>query len=189
MSQRQIEWTGEILQLLGKIPDRELSQRFGIARATVAKKRSRLGIPAARRGLPRTRRVIQLLSLPTREAARRLDLSPAQIAALRKQWSLPTPSRTEWRWTRKILARLGQEPDTRIARDTGIGFRTVRAKRESLGIAPFRVWQPWRPEEEALLGTCPDQEIAEQLGRSWKAVEFRRHQLGIRFRQRGAEDD
>jgi hypothetical protein len=130
--------------------------------------------------------VIKLLSLPTREAARRLDLRHTEIVKLRKKWSLPPPSRTEWRWSRKILARLGREPDTRIARDTGIGFRTVRAKREALGIAPFRIWQPWRPEEEALLGTGPDQEIAEQLGRSRTAVQFRRVKLGIRFRQRRA---
>jgi hypothetical protein len=174
-----LEWTPEVLRLLGKVPDRELSQRFGITRAALAKKRQRLGIRAGERTVPRTRRVIKLLGLPTSEAARRLGLPPAQIARLRKKWGLPPPSRTEWRWSPKILARLGKEADTRIARDTGIGFRTVRAKRQTLGIPPFSVWRPWRPEEDALLGTGPDQEIAERIGRSCMAVEARRQKLGI----------
>lgn len=171
-------WTKEILGFLGKMPDREISERYGIDISTLCKKRKRLGIPKFER-VRRTARVVKILALPTKEAARRLGLPEEVIARLRKKWDLPPPSRTEWRWNRKTLARLGKEPDTWIAWSTGMGFRTVRAKRESLGIPPCGRLRRWTPEEEALLGTAPDKEIAERIRRSLQMVSARRRRLGI----------
>lgn len=174
----QIVWTKEILDLLGKVPDREISERYGIDISTLCKRRKRYGIPRYQR-IRRTARVIKILALPTREAARRLGLSISATADLRKRWQLPGPSRTEWRWTPKLLARLGKEPDTWIAWRTGMGFRTVRAKREALGIPPCGRLRKWTPEEVALLGTAPDKEIAERIGRTPGAVTARRMILKI----------
>lgn len=177
-----IEWTQEILDLLGKVPDREISQRYGIAVSTLIKKRQRSGIPAFKRTIRRTARIVKILGFPTREAARQLGLSFNAVGILRKKWGLPPPSRTEWLWDRKTLARLGREPDTSIAWETGMGFRTVRAKRQALGIAPYLVWRIWSPEEEALLGTAPDEVIAKRIGRTPAAVHVRRMKLGIPVR-------
>lgn len=173
-----IVWSKEILDLLGKVPDRVISERYGIDISTLCKKRKRNGIPTYQK-VRRTARTIKTLALPTKEAARRLGISEDQVSNLRKKWGLPPPSRTEWRWNRRTLARLGKEPDTWIAWTTGMGFRTVRAKRESLGIPPSGRLRKWTPEEVALLGTAPDKEIAERIGRSPAAVLSRRGLLKI----------
>jgi hypothetical protein len=175
----EIEWTKEILDLLGKVPDREISERYGIAVSTLNKKRKRNGIPTFKRNIRRTAKVVKILGFPTKEAARQLGLSRNAVETLRKKWGLPAPSRTEWRWDRKTLARLGREPDTRIAWDTGMGFRTVRAKRQALGIAPCDIQGRWKPEEQALLGTAPDDVIAKRIGRTLHAVRVRRWHKGI----------
>jgi hypothetical protein len=174
-----IEWTQEILDLLGKVPDGEISQKYGIAVSTLNKKRRRSGIPSYKRPIRRTAKVVRILGFPTREAARLLDLSLNQVQALRKKWGLPPPSRTEWLWDRKTLARLGREPDTWIAWDTGMGFKTVRAKREALGIAPCGLLRRWTPKEDALLGTASDGVIAKRIGRTRGAVYARRLKLRI----------
>lgn len=168
-----------MLDLLGKVPDREISEQYGIDVSTICKKRKRIGIPPSRHPLPRTARTVKILSYPTREAAQRLGLSSHAVLKLRKIWNIPSPSRTEWRWDRKTLARLGKEPDTWIAWDTGMGFRTVRAKRQALGIPPCGLRRLWTPDEEALLGTAPDAEIAQRIGRSKQAVQGRRWLLKI----------
>jgi hypothetical protein len=174
-----IEWTKEILDLLGKVPDREISERYGIAVSTLNKKRHRSGIPPFKRTIRRTAKVVKILGFPTKEAARLLDLSRHQVKALRKEWGLPPPSPTEWLWDRKTLARLGREPDTWIAWDTGMGFRTVRAKREALGIAPCGLLRRWTPQEKALLGTAPDDVIAKRISRTPGAVLAYRLKLKI----------
>lgn len=174
-----IKWTKKILDLLGKVPDGEISKKYGIAVSTLNKKRRRSGIPSYKRTIRRTAKVVKILGFPTREAARLLDLSPYQVLALRKKWGLPPPSRTEWLWDRKTLARLGKEPDTWIAWETGMGFRTVRAKREALGIAPCGILRRWTPKEDALLGTASDGVIAKRIGRTRGAVYARRLRLGI----------
>lgn len=168
-----------MLALLGKVPDREISERYGIDISTICKKRKRRGIPSFTRSIRRTARVVKILALPNQEAARRLGCSVNKVRALRKRWGLPSPSRTERRWDRKTLARLGKEPDTWIAWDTGMGFRTVRAKREALGIPSCGLRRLWTPEEEALLGTASDGAIAKRIGRSREAVQGRRWLLGI----------
>jgi hypothetical protein len=174
----EIVWTQKIHDLLGKVPDREISERYGIDISTLCKRRKRYGIPRFER-VRRTARVVKILALPTKEAARRLGLSHSMVVNLRKKWELPGPSRTEWRWTPKTLARLGKEPDTWIAWTTGMGFRTVRAKREALGIPSCGRLRKWTPEEDALLGTAPDDEIAERIGRTRTAVAAHRMKLKI----------
>jgi hypothetical protein len=168
-----------MLELLGTVPDREIAERYGIDGSTVCKKRKQLRIPSFRHPPPRSARVVKILGLPTWKAAQRLGISENAVASLRKKWNLPLPSRTEWRWDRKTLNRLGREPDTWIAWTTGMGFRTVRAKRESLGIPPCGRLKKWTPEENALLGTLPDGVIAERIGRSAAAVRAHRLYLGI----------
>jgi hypothetical protein len=161
------------------VPDGEISQKYGIAVSTLNKKRRRSGIPSYKRTIRRTARVVRILGLPTKEAARQLGMSNKKVERLRKKWGLGPPSRTEWRWDRKTLARLGKEPDTWIAWDTGMGFRTVRAKRQALGIAPCGLLRRWTPKEDALLGTASDGVIAKRIDRTRGAVYARRSRLGI----------
>jgi len=104
---------------------------------------------------------------------RQTGLSPTTIRALRKKLGIERPRR----WTPELVARLGREPDLRLARELGISDSSVRKKRERYGIPPFLRKPRWTPEELALVGTAPDAEIAQKLGRSLQAVERARRML------------
>jgi hypothetical protein len=127
----RIEWTEEMLGLLGRLPDLELARRDAISRQTVRTKRMQLGIPRwvrPRVVVPTSRRLRQLLLLPSYEVRRRTGLSAKAIAELRRRLGIKAPRRTT-RWSARNLARLGQEPDARIAPDVGrsaSGRRTLR---------------------------------------------------------------
>jgi hypothetical protein len=186
----RIEWTEERLDLLGRLPDPEVARRCGISLPTVRRKRMQLGFPPwvrPRLVVPTSPRLRQLLLLPSYEVGRRTGLSAKTIAELRRKLGMRAPTPHARRWSVEDLARLGQEPDARIAPDVGLSASRVRSKRQALGIAPFRPRRLWQSDEIALLGTVSDGEIAKRLGRSIKGVMHKRQSLGIaRHRRRTA---
>jgi DNA-binding CsgD family transcriptional regulator len=165
---RVYQWTEELLALLGKVTDRELARRSGFSVSSIQRKRYALGIrPGGRYGavVPNPA-LVELLHEKSIEVRRRTGLSPTTIRVLRKKLGIERPRR----WTPELVARLGSEPDRKIARELGIAETSVHKKRRRHGIPPFQAKRRWKPEELALVGTAPDAEIARKLGRTPEAV-------------------
>jgi hypothetical protein len=179
----KVAWTAGTLRLLGRVTDAEAAHRLGIDKATVKSKRVELGIPPhGFRGEPiaRTRKLKALLRLTTRELWEEHGMWPSVVAKLRREYGIATPDGHVRRWTKALVARLGNEPDVEIARAMGITHPAVGMKRRSLGIAR---WTPpvrrWTKRERALLGKLPDPVIARRLKLPVYAVKRKRWELGI----------
>jgi hypothetical protein len=177
----RVDWSEGKLALLGAAPDMEVARRLLISEVTVKRHRLRRGIAASgeRRPVAPTRELVALLHLQTSEVQRRTGLKDDTIRALRERLGIPAPRAAGWRWTAAALARLGREPDARIAGDLGLTKERVAEKRRQLGIPPQRRWRRWTAEETALLGTAPDPVVARRIGRATGQVSAKRGSLGI----------
>jgi hypothetical protein len=83
-------------------------------------------------------------------------------------------------WTDEQIKRLGNEPDLLIAKDMGISYSTVHAKRVSLGVLAFIktrhvAWSKY----DSLLGKMTDKDLASKIGCSLNTVFVRRKRKGI----------
>ena len=90
-----------------------------------------------------------------------------------------------------MIARLGIDTDTRIARALGITISAVAQRRRALGIGRSPRAQlegrAWTRTEDRLLGMMSDREVAEEIGVSLASVERRRLALRIpAFHMKGA---
>lgn len=175
---RVYQWTEAKLSLLGKMPDREVARISGFSVSSVQRKRTALGLaPGGKVGaVVPTPELVELLHQKSVEVNRQTGLSPTTIRVLRQKLGIQRFRR----WTPELVARLGHEPDARIARELGISVTSVHKKRWRHGIPPFQAKRRWRPEELEIVGTAPDEEIARKLGRTPEAVAHAR-----RMRERG----
>jgi len=84
---------------------------------------------------------------------------------------------------RNVIARMGVDTDTVIARELGVSISAIAQRRRRLGIARAPGAQlngfPWTPAADALLGELPDREVASELGISLVTVERRRLALDL----------
>jgi hypothetical protein len=182
----RIDWTPPLLALLGKLPDAEVAKRFGMSSDSIKHKRDELRIPPyveQPKPLARSAKLAALLKLPNRDVLRQAGISESTLRKLRRQYGIKAPDTRNWRWRPETIARLGKEPDARIAEDLGIRKTAVSQKRRSLGIVPTRKLRPWTQEELALLGTASDRQIAERIGRTLFAVKRMRQMRGIRLKK------
>jgi len=176
-----VDWNEARIALLGTETDEGVAARLGISRTTVKKHRSRRRIAASRERRPvvATEELVGLLPLPLGEIRRRTGLKGDTIRGLQRKLRIKGPSASAWRWS-AVLARLGKEPDRRIAAELGVSPSRVVAKRRELGVAsPQRRWRRWTEEEITALGTAPDVEVARRLQRSRGSVFLKREALGI----------
>jgi hypothetical protein len=85
-------------------------------------------------------------------------------------------------WTAEVLASLGKEPDSKIAKRFGFHVRSVLVKRQSLGITSYReksLAKLWTEENLGLLGKISDYKMAAKLGKCAEVVRQKRIELGI----------
>ncbi len=165
---RTYPWTEELIALLGRMPDREVARISGFSVSAVQRKRAALGIAAEGKFgvVVPTPDLVELLHQKSVEVRLQTGLSPTTIRVLRQKLGIQRFRR----WTPELIARLGHEPDSRIARELGISATSVHKKRWRHGIPPFQARRQWRPEELEMVGTDPDEEVAERLGRTPEAV-------------------
>lgn len=88
-------------------------------------------------------------------------------------------TRTKYDWTAEILSRLGKEPDTCIAKDTGFPVHTVGYKRQVLGIPAYNIKTIWTSEILSRLGKQTDISLAIELKCGVGTVGAKRKELGI----------
>jgi hypothetical protein len=172
---------------LGKRPDAELAQQFGVRVEAVRRERYQRGLRDVRRRLCWTGQEVALLGTASdATVAARLGVTRTAVEQQRRARGIPAfaPSRgaKRHRWTKQQLAWLGRVPDGEIAKRIGRAPACVRFKRLSLGIGcaqPGRRRRSWSADELALLGTLPDAEIARRIGMHRHHVSLKRRELKI----------
>lgn len=178
-----VKWSSAMLKLLGKVPDVEVMRRFSLGKRSVQKKRRELGVAPFqyRRKIERTRKLARILRLPNPVLRDEYALSETMARALRHELGVTAPDGRgrPWRWSKRVVSRLGKAPDTVLARELGVTAGAVGAMRRRLGIAPRKPKRRWTKAELSLLGTAPDAVIARRLGRGVPAVKDRRSELHI----------
>ena len=119
------------------------------------------------------------VGVPDKEVAAQLGLSLDVVCRRRKLLGLPRIRKEIW--TAEVLASLGKEPDSKIAKRFGFHVRSVLVKRQSLGIASHRnsLAALWTEENLGLLGKISDYKMAAKLGKSAEVVRQKRIELGI----------
>jgi 5-methylcytosine-specific restriction endonuclease McrA len=144
---KSIEWTEEMISLLGKIIDQEFAKRFNISMSAIYKKRKELGIPRASKvgyGKNKHQWANKHLELIGTMSDRRL----AKIMGVSKE----VVQRERWRrgissyrsqdvlldWTPKMDALLGTDCDAEIAKKLDISKSAVKQRRQALGIRSYR---------------------------------------------------
>ena len=97
-----------------------------------------------------------------------------------KRRSLRIPKNEYLKWTPELIARLGKEPDSGIARSMGASPSAVCMKRRELKIPKFaKVRFNWTVTRTKMLGKKSDRRVAESLGIPLKMVTKKRVKLGI----------
>lgn len=175
-----------MVELIGQIPDKHLSDQFGVHRRHIQLYRALHKIPLADYQKPvlhawTAAEEALLGTISDGNVARRLQIPATQVSHHRKTLGIAPFNRKEKvRWTNAKLKQLGKEPDHLLARNWGYPQATVRAKRESLQIPLCkRNARKWSTEELRVLGTMPDTQLARQLGVSQTCVNNKRQELGI----------
>jgi hypothetical protein len=182
---RRISWTRAMIALLGDLPDVEVARRLGVGKETVRRKREELEIDREQRSKPivRTTALRGALALPNREALPRLGISESTARKMRRELGMATPDGRNWRWTPEVLAKLGQQSDSVVARELGVHRETVGSKRRALAIHAKYPRHIWTRRDCALLGRMSDRAVARRLGVSLKAVVLKRRMLRRRNRR------
>lgn len=181
----------DVLALLGKISDYEISARTGVQRSCITLKRKSLGIPPAtgrRKRRTWTSEELALLgNMSDSEIASKLGLSSEAVAVKRRQYLgegkvgeavQALAARLAVKPTEVAL--LGTKPDAEIASMFGVGTAVVVGLRAKYKIPAFTKGG-WTQELSALIGTIPDRELAARSGGalSVSAVTRKRKRLGI----------
>lgn len=126
----------------------------------------------------------QLGKLPDAEIARRSGLSAKCVRTLRHAAGIEAFSvSNSYRWTKKLIGRLGKVPDLALQDEYGIPKDQLAKKRAELGIPAYRrprkypasLWRRIEPK----LGVIPDGQIAEESGIPNSVIVNRRNELGI----------
>lgn len=189
----RLAWPKKLAALLGRIPDKDLARRAGVAESTVATERQRRGIEAcyAKRDPIRwTPEMIERLGTASdREVAEELRIPRGCVRLKRTVLGIPpffpTPAHVRpltAKWTPKNLALLGKVTDKELARRMKVSYTTVNVKRRQLGIPPYRPPArriEWTEEMLALLGKVYDSTVAKRYGISKISVFWKRTELGI----------
>ncbi len=132
-------WSEKALSQLGKMTDKALGRRFGIARHTVLERRLRLGIaPYGRSWSPfkwTAESIQQLGTRPDPVVARRLNISPRTVGDKRRTLGIaPSRRARSYEWTEGMIRMLGTKSDVELARQFGIHRKAVHRRRRALGI-------------------------------------------------------
>jgi len=148
----RVEWTAEMVMLLGAVPDTQIAERFAIDAGSVSRKREQLRVPPCsptERYIARSPALVALLRLPNRQVMRRAEICKATVLKLRHELGIRAPYRR--RWTPELVARLGREPDPRIAADLGVTPGAIWDKRRQLGIPAYLAFDSRRQRRDATL--------------------------------------
>lgn len=203
------EYDEEFIAALGTDSDVEIAKRFGYAQSSVARIRSKFGIPPyngprkprkprAAEQKPRKKyerrsptkqydkELINMLGRePDSKIAEKFNYSRAAIALIRKNRGIPSfrASRFSSEQLAEMQSMLGKYHDSEIAKKFNISNVTVKKIREATGIKPCRGKRTKTEERNKflipLLGTLSDKDLAEKAGLSEFTISYLRRKLNI----------
>jgi hypothetical protein len=175
----------DVIELIGKKPDKQLADIYKVSRVHIRYYRAIHHIPAAEY-LPipefqwKSEHDAQLGTMSDGMLGRLLQISTRTVLDRRKKLGIPAFRRTAVEWTEELIAQLGTEPDHLLAQRWNVGLHFVIAKRNELGIpACADKSRPWTAEEISLLGTMQDKDVAQLIGTSPTIVLKKRAELNI----------
>jgi DNA-binding CsgD family transcriptional regulator len=185
----RIEWTRPMLSLLGTGTDKDVAAELGLDVGSVSRKRKGLGIepygrPSVETGLGWSKREDALLgTAPDHVIARRIHKRRSAVAYRRMVLEVPPflPAPPAVKWTKKMRDRLGELPDSEIARRFGIsvkGVRQERKRRRIAGMVDSRLIEA-TPELSRLLRERESNQVAKVARISHNAVGRLRKTLSI----------
>ena len=141
-----VDWTKQMLNMLGEVPDGRLAREYGISHNVVKLKRIEQGIfPFGKTEMDPVPEfpdeVIELIGkVPDKRIADQYSVSRNAIRLYRTIHKIELAEYiqpTEHEWTESQLALLGTMSDGNVARKIGIPREQVHHKRRTLGIAAF----------------------------------------------------
>lgn len=192
---QRLNWTRENLDLLGTLPDREVAKIMNASSGRVAAKRLSLGIEcyvkSSKSWHTWTDKEIAMLGKDHDPAvARKIGISISSVAAKRRQLGIESffkrkaetrPRRSLSDWTAKETALLGKMTDKDAGARLHLAPSTVRLKRLSMDIPPFRKRAAstgiWTPAVMARIAKEPSAKLAKELGISRQRVHQKRKEL------------
>ena len=140
-----IQWTTQMIAVLGTDSDGKVGARLGIPRWSVQIKRTTLSIPPYRPPPPGgnpghhlTASGIELLgTMPDQKLADLLNVAASAVMRKRHQLGIAPckPQPRPIQWTKKMISLLGKVTDAEVGRRYGISTDRVKTKRRALGIA------------------------------------------------------
>ncbi|MFG8752151.1 hypothetical protein ACEPU1_27990 [Pseudomonas aeruginosa] len=190
-----------VLGLIGKYNDQEISRRTGVSVERIANARRKLGIEPVRCHIPVAPGLIESLgTMPDQEVATKFGRALKWVRKERAKRKIPkytgslvTP---KLEGDAELLALLGTCSDRSLGARFGTTGATIRALRESKGIALHRgdearankeKWEQHRDEAIALLGKVPDIELARRFGGYQCRYSYLRRKAGIPAFNRGSQ--
>jgi len=192
-----VAWTDEIDALIGTVPDRVVSERFGIATRSVHSRRRRLQKKSevlSRTAAPRwTKKLDKLIgTMHDTELADQLGTTRYHVRARRIELAIPpfelapapqseTPKNAKLVLTDARKRKLGTVSDAVLAKRWGVSNGTVTRLRNSLGIAPLveNKETQWTTGMLNLLGEIPDGTLAREYEIAPMGVKIKRIEMGI----------
>lgn len=187
----RVEWSPEMVALLGTDSDRLVAEMLGLGPDSVARKRLVLQIPPH---YPRpheryrshlwSRRELALLGKhPDKAIAARVGLSTTSVVRKRQLLGIPPyrPVYPQTKWTPRMLAALGRMSDLEVSRRFGVSYRAVNSKRRELGIPVARDVGAVVPTAELKRLLCqPSSVVRQRTGLKYDTIAKLRRQFGVR---------
>lgn len=141
MGRAAIEWTDEMLRLLGTDKDAVLAERWGTTAKTVSLKRKALHVPAFGHVQWTDSMLARLGTEVDADLAREWGISKASVIARRQELGIAAIGAAAgakgqpFDWTDSAVALLGTDSDVRIAEQLGLSRLSVYNARMARGIA------------------------------------------------------
>jgi DNA-binding transcriptional regulator YdaS (Cro superfamily) len=135
---RRFAWQPEYLAMLGKVSDRELAKALGLARASVTRKRQRLGIPPFQPALRPIEWTLEMIGRLGRasdaKVAQELGISPTTVKQKRRALGIPATRETLPVERSAEVAALLHLSNTEVRKRTDLNWATIQRLRAELGI-------------------------------------------------------
>lgn len=182
-----VEWTEDMIALLGTETDADVAELLGIGESSVRLKRRLLHIEAfgdtahGRAKVTWTQEHLDLLGrVPDAVLAARMGISGSTVWMKRHLAGIPPfrerPARVKW--TRAMKADVNRLSQKEFTRRYGVSVIAVNWYRVKHGLMRGRLLHRWEPKDLELVGRLTDQAVADRLGVSSGTVKRKRAELG-----------